>query len=345
LIRNLQHPIEALEEHRMDVSDNAPDQTDENLTSNSSTLWKTVGPALLLVVGVAAVIGIAKLLPFFLAENSNQVLRTTLAVAAVCLAVAMTLRHRRQWVLPANEMRRLIHLIRVGRAPIEEFAASNFGCLGELGAEATLLLQDLRQQRQAVNELKEEVRQRIANRTSVLERTIASLRNQAARDPLTGLYNRRMLDQLLPQLIAQFQTEHKSLTLIMIDLDYFKKLNDTLGHAAGDEMLKAVGQIIHSTIRDDDFGFRYGGDEFVLLLPGCDAAVSKRICERLQSLVSSMGKTYKVAQSPRLSIGVSTLAELSEPNAANLLKKADERLYETKARRNGSLPAATPEAA
>ena len=323
----------------MDVSDNAPEQADDSLASSPNTFWKTVGPAMLVLGGVVCVMGIAKLLPLFIAQHSDQVLRTTLAIAAVCLAVAMTLRHRRQWVLPSLRMRQLIHDARLGRAPIEEVAESDFGCLHELGAEVTRLLQDLRQQRQAVSELKDEVKQRIANRTNVLERTIASLRNQAVRDPLTGLYNRRMLDQLLPQLITQFQTEHKSLTLIMIDLDYFKKLNDTLGHAAGDEMLKAVGQVIHSTIRDGDFGFRYGGDEFVLLLPGCDAAISKKVCERLQSLVSSIGKTYKLAQSPKLSMGISNLAELAEPNAANLLKKADDRLYETKARRNHPSPA------
>jgi diguanylate cyclase (GGDEF)-like protein len=325
----------------MNVSDNAPSPIDESAALSPDTeivpdpngLWKTAAPAMLLVVGVAAVIGIAKLLPFFLDEYSTPVLRVVLAAAAVCLSIAMTLRHRRQWVLPSMRMRRLIHEIRVGRAPIEEFAQINPGALHELTAELKLLLHDLRQQRQSIIELKDEVRQRIAQRNSVLERTIASLRNQAVRDPLTGLYNRRMLDQLLPQLIQQLQSEHKALTLMMIDLDYFKKLNDTLGHAVGDELLKSIGQIIHSTIRDGDFGFRHGGDEFVLLLPGLEPALAIRVGERLRSLVSSLGKTYKLAQGPGLTIGISTLSELTEPSAAALLKRADERLYEAKTKR------------
>ena len=338
----------------MNVSDNAPNPTvdpatespDIEMSFGSSAFWKTAGPALLLVGGVACVAGIAKLLPLFLEENSTPVLRVVLAGAAVALSVAMTLRHRRQWVLPSIRMRQLIHEIRVGRAPIEEFNHIRYGSLPELAAELKLLLHDLRQQRQSISDLKEEVRQRIAHRTSVLERTIVSLRNQAVRDPLTGLYNRRMLDQLLPQLIKQLQGEHKSLTLMMIDMDHFKKLNDTLGHAAGDELLKSVGQIIHSTIRDGDFGFRYGGDEFVLLLPGCEPPAAKRVGERLQSLLNSLAKTYKLGQDPRMSIGISTLAEFSQPTAATLLKRADERLYEAKADRTiEPHPTAQPQAA
>ncbi len=117
----------------------------------------------------------------------------------------------------------------------------------------------------------------------------------------------------------------------MFDMDRFKALNDTMGHVAGDEILKSLGQIIQSTIREGDFGFRYGGDEFAILLPGCEAAASKRVTDRLHSLVQALGGTLKPGLRPRLSIGISTLAELSEPTGINLIKKADERLYEAKA--------------
>jgi diguanylate cyclase (GGDEF)-like protein len=331
----------------MTESDNAgnPIEDEAEEASGASAFWKSAGPALMLLVSVATVALIARMLPLVFGEYATRVLHIVLVAAAICLSGAMTLRHRQQWVLPGIKMRRLIHEIRVGRAPIEEFVQFNAGSLHELAAELKLLLHELRQQRQSIIELQEEVRQRIANRTNVLERTIASLRNQAVRDPLTGLYNRRMLDQLLPQLIAQLQTEHKSLTLMMIDLDYFKILNDTLGHAVGDELLKSIGQIVHSTIRNGDFGFRYGGDEFVLLLPGCETAVAARIGERLASLVSSLGKTYKLEPGPRLSIGIGTIAELSQPTAAALLKRADDRLYEAKAKRGTRAAPAATEAA
>jgi diguanylate cyclase (GGDEF)-like protein len=305
----------------------------------------TVAPAMLMLVGVAAVGAIAKLLPLVL-NDTDSVLRIILAGAAVCMAIAMALRHRKQWVLPSDTMRRLVHEIRIGRAPMEELAEFNPGCLRELCTEVKLLLHEIRHQRQAVHDLEEEVRQRIANRTSVLERTIISLRNQIVHDPLTGLYNRRMLDQLLPHLVTQSLADHKPLALMMIDVDHFKELNDTLGHTTGDDMLRSVGQIIHSTIRESDFGCRYGGDEFAIILPGSEGAVAKRVGERLQSLVHSLVEGYKLARRPRLSIGISTLEEQGVPTASNLLKRADERLYESKwIHRTTVAPNAAPEAA
>ena len=80
------------------------------------------------------------------------------------------------------------------------------------------------------------------------------------------------------------------------------------------DVLRSVGQIIHSTVREGDIGFRYGGDEFAVVLPGCEAAAAKRVIERLQSLVQSLGVALKApAVRPRLSIGLSTLDELTEP--------------------------------
>ena len=334
----------------MRTPDNTPlefkNQCTEGSVPGRNIRRLTVAPALLTLVGVAAVGAIAKLLPLVLNDNADSILRVVLAGAAVCMAVAMALRHRKQWVLPSDTMCRLIHEIRIGRAAIDEFSEFNPGCLDDLAGEVRLLLHELRHQRQAVSDLQQEVHQRIANRTLVLERTIISLRNQVVRDPLTGLYNRRMLDQLLPQLVAQSVAEHKPLALIMINVDYFKELNDTLGHTAGDEMLRSVGQIIHSTIREGDFGCRYGGDEFAILLPGCEGPVARRVGQRLQSLVHSLVETYRLARLPRLSIGISTLDEQREPTAANLLRSADERLYESKGGHRNTVPAkSAPEAA
>jgi diguanylate cyclase (GGDEF)-like protein len=313
------------------------------------TRWRGVWrPAivrtLLMAAGVAAVAGAAKLLTIQFQEQSPWILRITLAVSMVGLVFTMSLRHRQQWALPADDMRRLIREIRIGRAPIEEFAALSSGQLRSVAEEVKNLLQDLRHQRQAVEELNHEVRQRIANRTNVLERTINALRNQAVKDPLTGLYNRRMLDQFLPQLITHCQSSRRPLTLLMFDMYRFKELNDSVGRMAGDEVLRSVGQIIHSTIREGDVAFRYGGDDFVVVLPGCEPAAAKRVIERLQSLVQALATGSSglktLAARPRLSIGISTLSELDEPTATNLLQRADQRLAEsTAAKRRAEAPA------
>jgi diguanylate cyclase (GGDEF)-like protein len=290
----------------------------------------TVAPAALMLVGVASVGVIAKLLPMVLSERDVWLLPLILAGAAACMAVALALWHRKQWARPSDTMRRLVHEVRNGQAPIEDLAEFNPGCLGDLCTEVKLLLHELRHQRQALNALQEEARQRIANRSSILERTIDSLRNQVVHDPLTGLYNRRMLDQLLPQLVSQSLAEGNPLSLILLDVDRFQEVNNTLGRTAGDALLRSVAQIIRGTIRDSDFACRYGGDEFAILLPGCPGSVAKRISERLQSLVHLLVENYKVARHPRLSIGISTLDEQPEPTAEILLKLADERLYEAK---------------
>ena len=130
------------------------------------------------------------------------------------------------------------------------------------------MLRDSRRKRAEAAALEHETRQRIANRTDALERTIGSLRQQATRDVLTGLFNRRMLEEYLPQAVKRCKEARIGLCLLMIDVDHFKLLNDTLGHAAGDELLKTIGQLIRSTIREKDLAFRCGGDEFVVQLEG-----------------------------------------------------------------------------
>jgi GGDEF domain-containing protein len=242
------------------------------LSSKPSVMWWALTRAMLLVLGVTVVGVVAKILTLVLPDESMPILRIALSASVVGLAFLMAGRQRKQWALPAKEMARLVHEIRVGRAPIEEFNTLVNGGLQDLAGEVKLLLHELRHQRQAVDKLKDEVEQRIANRNSVLERQIKALRSQAVKDALTGLYNRRMLDQLLPQLMTHCIAEHKPLTLLMFDMDRFKTLNDTLGHVAGDEILKSLGQIIQSTIREGDFGFRYGGGRV------CDCVAGVRGC-------------------------------------------------------------------
>jgi diguanylate cyclase (GGDEF)-like protein len=200
-----------------------------------------------------------------------------------------------------------------------------------LAAAIRDILHDLRSQRASVARMEEETRQRIANRTDALERKIGSLREQSYRDVLTGLHNRRALDQTLPKIMEQCRAKREPLTLLMIDVDFFKALNDTLGHPAGDEFLRTLGQIIQSTIRQTDAAFRCGGDEFVILLPNCERQPAMNTAQRLQSLTQAMTATYALENRPRLSIGACTMSELEEPTAENLMRKADEALYAVKA--------------
>ncbi len=267
-------------------------------------------------------------------------LQVMLAVGALLASCWGTVDRRRFWFSPIKQLKALVPQARRGQIPIDELSQVSGG-IAPLIPMIQGLLRDLRQQKAAIAKLEAEIRQRVAKRTDALERTIDSLRHQATRDALTGLFNRRFLDQYLPQATQRCQQDRIELCLLMIDVDNFKPLNDTLGHAAGDELLKAIGQLIRSAVRGDDVAFRCGGDEFVVLLPGCSVEAGKSLAGRLTSLVDALVKTLRVAKPPRLSIGLSNLTSLQTPTAENLLAEADRDLYAIKAIRHAPDPRPT----
>ncbi|HUO02468.1 MAG TPA: GGDEF domain-containing protein [Rhizomicrobium sp.] len=235
----------------------------------------------------------------------------------------------------ARILARLIEDVRLGKAPIEQLSGIE-GTLAPVAAAAAELCRDLRQRKVAAATLEHEIAQRIANRTDALERVIGTLRQQATRDPLTGLFNRRMLEQHLPPLVDQCRMDGTPLSLLVIDLDNFKALNDTLGHAAGDDFLRSSGQLIRSAAREGDLSFRTGGDEFVILMPGCDRSSAEGLGKRLSVLVDQLARPLRVEKRPGLSYGVSSLSEAPEASTSELLQHADTAVYQQKAARKAS---------
>lgn len=236
------------------------------------------------------------------------------------------------WTRPMRKMGELVEQIRRGELPVDEIMQVE-GVPAVLVPVLHDLLRDLRKQRSEIQQLKLEMSQKVANRTDALERQLGSAREKASRDALTGLHNRRMLDETLPRLVSRCAAEQKMLTVLMIDVDYFKLLNDTLGHAAGDELLRSIGQIIRSAIRGNDMAFRCGGDEFVILMADSNHAAGAGLAERLITLVDAMAKTLRLEKRPRLSIGISQFGDDLSCTASELLEQADRALYEVKSKR------------
>lgn len=239
-----------------------------------------------------------------------------------------------RWWLPLRRFRRALDLIRQGEAAIDELSVVT-GPLSSFRGTIQELLRELRQSRLELAVCQHEMRQRIAQRTDALERIVGALRQQANRDSLTGLYNRRMLDQHLATIVDRSRAAEADPSVLMLDLDNFKSLNDTLGHAAGDELLRSVGHLIRSSIREQDLAFRYGGDEFVIVLPDHGRTVGGALARQLGCLVDEIGRTLKTVPAVGVSAGLVCLSEFPDLSAASLLLEADKRLYATKAARKG----------
>ncbi len=257
------------------------------------------------------------------------------AGAAMLSSGLVALQQYSYWQSPAKSLEKGIRDVLAGEAAIEELSTIHGG-LSELRLAVQDALRAMKSQRSQISLANSEMRQRVANRTDALERMLGAMKQQASRDVLTGLYNRRMLQQHLPLLVERCVADRTPLTVLMIDVDYFKQVNDTLGHATGDKLLTDIGQIIRSGLREEDFAFRCGGDEFVIVLPGQTKAQGDGLAGRLRGLMNSLSRTLHVAHRPGLSIGVASLEEIVHPTADALLAEADSRLYQVKKSRKPS---------
>lgn len=159
-----------------------------------------------------------------------------------------------------------------------------------------------------------------------------SLRAQSIRDPVSGLFNRRYLDETLPREIHRASRDGRDLGIIICDLDNFKSFNDTYGHAAGDTLLKSFGDLVGKVVRAGDIACRYGGDEFVLILLDTSLETAKRRAELLEREFSRTVIQYgdMFLNPGALSLGVSAYP-VHGANAGALLRVADEALYRAKA--------------
>jgi diguanylate cyclase (GGDEF)-like protein len=259
---------------------------------------------------------------------------TDLGLIAAMVGGFFSFRHRqnRDWQEPMARLQERVSEVRAGQASIDSLNGVG-GQIAPATAVIQELLRELRTQETRIAELRDELRQRLAQRTEVLERRIGSLKRQSTTDTLTGLQNRRRFDEMLPEAVVRCQETGEDLCVLMIDVDYFKQLNDLKGHATGDEFLKSIGQLIRSSIRPDDEAFRIGGDEFVIVLPGVDGDIARTKAASLATLADRLAKTFKVPLSPRLSIGISSLRECRTDSPEALLAAADKHLYEIKSSR------------
>ena len=156
-----------------------------------------------------------------------------------------------------------------------------------------------------------------------------TLRNQAVRDSLTGLFNRRYLEETLERELSRAKRQGNPVGVIMLDLDHFKEYNDTFGHHAGDELLCALGQLIQDQIRREDIACRYGGEEFLLIMPGAPLEI---VLERANEFNLSVKRLYKTSPALKpitISAGVAVFPDHGS-SGKEVIRAADAALYRAK---------------
>jgi diguanylate cyclase (GGDEF)-like protein len=219
----------------------------------------------------------------------------------------------------------------------------------QIGAKTRILLHMLMPPGQQWTESARQLAQTYASTAQsalVTLHLLVEAQQRTMTDPLTGLYNRRSMESLMEREVALAERHQRALSLVMIDLDKFKEVNDTFGHAAGDHLLRSFADCVRITLRKTDLAFRYGGDEFAIALPQTPIGQAQQVVQKLRQAFAAVDFSSAIARldhQPTLSIG------LAERNAAwnlltlpSLIGAADQALYDAKAANRNCVRTYTP---
>jgi diguanylate cyclase (GGDEF)-like protein len=256
-----------------------------------------------------------------------------LVVGLILVAsIAATLIVTRRLVAPMRELMRAARAVGSGKLDVVVPAQSSDE-LGLLTHAFNHMTQRLAEAQSEVAIYQKTLEQKVAQRTKELEVASAQAHRLAQHDILTGLPNRSLLNQQLGQLLAQARRDGQHVACLFLDFDHFKRINDTLGHEAGDQLLQAFAERLTSAVREADVLARLGGDEFVVILPGLDPAhVTFEIMTVLSRIRESLLAPFRIAdQLPTLtcSIGVS-MFPIDAQDAGSLIRQADTAMYAAK---------------
>lgn len=245
-----------------------------------------------------------------------------IAMAMMLLALPCGVFITRRVVAPLKELAQTARAIAEGSTDARAHIDSEDE-IGEVARSFNTMADRLTESRMELLELNAELEDRVQQRTRELQEL-------AARDPLTGLYNRRHFGEVIAREFAAAERYDADLTCLMLDLDRFKETNDRFGHRTGDEVLTIMARVISTELRGSDVAARFGGDEFIILLPQTSApsaaVLVDRIAERFKEEVMRCFPEVPVG----VSIGVASLRITRAPSAEALIHEADVALYTSK---------------
>lgn len=235
---------------------------------------------------------------------------------------------RMRVVLPVGSLLTAVTTGKVGDARVSPTTRQD-----ELGAIARCILElygRANKFQEQAHRIERSLDSRVADETRRIQLDMKKIEREAWRDPLTGVNNRRMLDEKFDAIFEAQKRAGGDLSVIMFDIDHFKTLNDTLGHQAGDELLTFTGELIRQCLRADDSAVRYGGDEFMLILPGVPVEQAQTVAGRVIALFSQRAKLLEVSPKPSMSAGVASQLNNVPNTAKEIIDLADRALYQAK---------------
>lgn len=201
--------------------------------------------------------------------------------------------------------------------------------IAQLGQSIDAMTQSLLGKERELQEANASLEATVAQRTAALTQANAELLSLATHDSLTGVHNRRRFDEKLTEYTLLFRRTGRPFSLLLIDADHFKRINDTHGHAVGDEVLQQLARLIQASLRTTDFVARYGGEEFAVLLPEiAQPDTPEVVAEKIRAAVAEAD--FPAVGNVTVSIGVG-LADPADNNHSALIKRADQQLYQAKA--------------
>ncbi len=236
-------------------------------------------------------------------------------------------------VTAESDIETLLETIRIGAADYLLKTSEVFATI-PIAVEKNLTLARMQRENERLRDALAESIDEITHKNDELQQLVQRLEEAATTDPLTGLANRRRLSDRLEQMHAEASRYGTDLACILFDLDGFKSINDTLGHQVGDELLANVGAIIREQVRSSDLAARFGGDEFVILMPHttCDTAVNlaDRIMRQFASVCPIDPGNPDVPHACGMSVGVASLRTSHPASGEDLIHHADTAMYTAK---------------
>lgn len=225
-----------------------------------------------------------------------------------------------------------ITVIMSGR--IQQNIENNFVCAHSVLIDIT----ERQKMEQRILDMNVELEQKITERTAELSKVNEELLHQSRHDALTGLHNRLSANERLHTEFISMKRSQNNYAVLMLDIDFFKTVNDKFGHAVGDSVLQQLAQILKDTLRESDFAARYGGEEFLLLLPNTELFEARLVAEKIRHTIEN--SPHPVTGKITVSIGVA-IATPEDPDEYIAIKTADDNLYAAKKSGRNCIMAAT----